>query len=196
MRIISGKARRIQLKCITGRDIRPTGDRVKETLFSMLGPLDGLRVLDLFAGTGALGLEALSRGAAQVVLVERERRHAEVLKENLAVVAKAMGGVPEEAVRIVSCDVRSFHKRIPELAGTFDIILADPPYATAEGDYGGPELLRDAEFAAWAGPRALLMLEHDAESLPPWAPLSHWRFIKNRQIGNTTLSFCKLQDTP
>ena len=196
MRIISGKARRIQLKCITGRDIRPTGDRVKETLFSMLGPLDGLRVLDLFAGTGALGLEALSRGAAQVVLVERERRHAEILKENLAAVAKAMGGVPDDTVRILNCEVRDFYKRLPELAGTFDIILADPPYATATGDYGGPELLHDAGFAAWAGPQSLLMLEHDAEFLPPWAPLSHWKFLKNRQIGNTTLSFCKIQPKP
>ena len=193
MRIISGQARRIQLRCITGRDIRPTGDRVKETLFSMLGPLDGLRVLDLFAGTGALGLEALSRGAAQVVLVEREKKHAELLKQNLAAVAKAMGGVPDQAVRLLNCDVRNFHQHIPELAGTFDIILADPPYATAEGDYGGPELLQDAGFAAWAGPQAVLMLEHDAELLPPWAPLSHWKFSKNRQIGNTTISFAKYQ---
>ncbi len=191
MRIISGKARRIQLKCIKGQEIRPTGDRVKETLFSMLGPLDGLRVLDLFAGTGALGLEALSRGAAQVVLVERERQHLEVLKANLAAVAKAMGGVPEDAVRIVNCDVRATPGRIPELAGAFDIIIADPPYATAEDDYGGPELLRDAAFAAWAGTRPLLMLEHDAEILPPWAPLSNWTFVKNRQIGNTTLSFAR-----
>ncbi len=196
MRIISGKARRIQLKCITGRGIRPTGDRVKETLFSMLGPLEGLRVLDLFAGTGALGLEALSRGAAQVVLVERERRHVEFLRENLAAVTKAMGGVPENAVRVVNCDVRGFHRRIPELAGAFDVILADPPYATAEGEYGCHELLNDADFAAWAGTKPLLVLEHDAEILPPWAPLSHWTFLKDRQIGNTTLSFCKNQTPP
>ena len=196
MRIISGQARRIQLRCIEGRDIRPTGDRVKETLFSMLGPLDGLRVLDLYAGTGALGLEALSRGAAQVMFVEREKKHVELLKQNIAAVAKAMGGVPDAAVRILHCDVRTFHQRVPELAGTFDIILADPPYATAEGDYGGSELLLDAAFAAWAGPQAVLMLEHDAEILPPWAPLSHWKFSKNRQIGNTTISFCKNPGTP
>ena len=196
MRIISGQARRIQLKCIEGRDIRPTGDRVKETLFSMLGPLDGLRILDLYAGTGALGLEALSRGAAQVVFVEREKKHAELLKQNLAAVAKAMGGVPDAAVRIINRDVRTFHQGVPELAGVFDIILADPPYATAAGEYGGTELLQDAAFAAWAGTQAVLMLEHDAELLPPWAPLSHWKFCKNRQIGNTTLSFCKNPGRP
>ena len=61
-------------------------------------------------------------------------------------------------------------------------------------DYGGPELLRDAAFAAWAGTRPLLMLEHDAEILPPWAPLSNWTFVKNRQIGNTTLSFARTSE--
>ena len=130
------------------------------------------------------------------MFVERERQHVEMLKQNLAVVAKAMGGVPEATVRIINCDVRTFHKRIPELAGTFDIIIADPPYATAAGEYGYSELLHDVEFAAWTGPHPLLVLEHAEDFLPPWAPLSHWKFIKNRHIGNTILSFCKIQPKP
>ena len=91
MRIISGHARRIQLQTPAGRDLRPTSDRVKETLFAMLEPLAELRVLDLFAGTGALGLEALSRGAADVVFVEHNSRHVRLIEENLAAVRKAFG---------------------------------------------------------------------------------------------------------
>ncbi len=87
MRIVSGDARGIRLTVPEeGEDIRPTEDRVKESLFSTLGDFTGTAVLDLFSGTGALGLEALSRGAARVTMVERDARHAEVIRRNLAAV--------------------------------------------------------------------------------------------------------------
>ena len=83
MRVIAGTLGGRRLKAPPGRGTRPTSDRVREALFAMLGDLDGARVLDLFAGTGALGIEALSRGAASAVFVERDARAAAVLRANL-----------------------------------------------------------------------------------------------------------------
>src|SRR4051794_19500228 len=83
MRVIAGTLRGRRLKAPAGRSTRPTSDRVREALFSMLGEIDGVQVLDLFAGTGALGIEALSRGAAAAVFVERDGAAAAVLRENL-----------------------------------------------------------------------------------------------------------------
>ena len=191
MRIISGHARRIQLQTPAGRDLRPTSDRVKETLFAMLEPLAELRVLDLFAGTGALGLEALSRGAADVVFVEHNSRHVRLIEENLAAVRKAFGAAPTGTPRIVTADVRQTARRLPDLAGKFDFILADPPYHPGPAEYGGDALLRDPEFAAWAGPEVLLVLEHEDGTEPPWAPASLWRLVKQRRVGDTVLSFAR-----
>ncbi len=176
--------------------MRPTSDRVKETLFAMLEPLADLRILDLFAGTGALGLEALSRGAADVVFVERNPRHVHLIEENLAAVRKAFGNQPAGAARIVTADVRQTARRLPDLAGAFDFILADPPYRPAATEYGGDALLRDPDFAAWAGPETLLVLEHEDGTEPPWAPASLWRLIKQRRIGDTVLSFARTSPPP
>src|SRR3954465_4771209 len=84
MRIVAGQWRGRRLATPPGRETRPTSDRGREALFSILGPLDGERVLDLFAGSGALGLEALSRGAASATLVERERAALRALRDNVA----------------------------------------------------------------------------------------------------------------
>jgi len=124
VRIISGSARGKQLSALRGSEIRPTPDRVREALFSMLtsrlGSLEGLRVLDLFAGSGALALEALSRGAASAVLVDRG----------------------EQAARVVPANIRACHMQdrstfirsevlqaLPRLGGIpFDLVFLDPPY--------------------------------------------------------------------
>ena len=194
MRIISGKARSIQLKVPRGEVVRPTADRVKESLFAMLGPLAGFRVLDLFAGSGALGLEALSRGAADVVFVERSGRHLAVLQENLAAVLHAMGTDVTRSgpARTVAADVRTVPAVLAELAGAFDLILADPPYVPAPGEFGAVALLGSAEFAAWAGSRPLLVLEHEAGTELPWAPLSAWQLLKQREFGRTVISFSRV----
>src|SRR5580704_10651585 len=93
MRVIAGTLGGRRLRAPAGRATRPTSDRVREALFSMLGEIDGARVLDLFAGSGALGIEALSRGAAHAVFVERDAGAAAVLRENL----RALGVGPEQA---------------------------------------------------------------------------------------------------
>ena len=97
MRVVAGTLGGRRLRAPRGTDTRPTSDRVREAVFSMLGPLDGMRVLDLFAGSGALGIEALSRGATHAVFVERTRPALDVLRANL----EALGLGPERADREV-----------------------------------------------------------------------------------------------
>jgi 16S rRNA (guanine966-N2)-methyltransferase len=193
MRIISGRARGIRLAVPEDDAIRPTEDKVKESLFSTLGPLEGAAVLDLFSGTGALGLEALSRGAARVVMVERDARHVAVIERNLAAVLKSMGGTASagEAV-VVTGEVAGCAARV---SGPFDFVLADPPYHPAAGEYGARELLLDAALArALFTEGTILALEHatDVRGLP-WAPSSPWRLLKERSFGIRTVSYARHQ---
>ncbi|MCW2962138.1 MAG: rsmD [Thermoleophilia bacterium] len=124
MRIVAGTFRGRRLAAPRGRDVRPTSDRVREALFSILGDLDGLEVLDLFAGTGAMGLEALSRGAATATFVEIDRQAHEVVRRNVDAIvtdgANAVELIKGDAPRIV---------RSLALAGRrFDLVFFDPPY--------------------------------------------------------------------
>lgn len=121
IRIIAGRYRGRRLSCPGGLETRPTGGLVRGALFNMLGGLvEGAQVLELYAGTGALGLEALSRGAEHAVLVEGDRRAVEVLRGNVA----ALGA--GEAADIVAMDCLSYLDRC---RSQFDLVLADPPYA-------------------------------------------------------------------
>lgn len=122
MRIIAGSARRLQLEVPPGLGVRPTADRAREALFSSLGPCDGLRVLDLFAGSGALGLEAASRGALTVTAIERDPGHFRVLEANQEKVRRS--GIPGtlRALRGDALACRFWPQPL-------DLIFADPPYA-------------------------------------------------------------------
>jgi 16S rRNA (guanine966-N2)-methyltransferase len=112
--------------------VRPTSDRVRESLFSVLGSVDGLRVLDLFAGTGALGLEAISRGAKQVVFVERSRRVSRALRARF----DALGIEEPGVVRILALDAKRAIRRLVKDGGDgFDLVFLDPPYE--DGDRVG-----------------------------------------------------------
>lgn len=191
MRIIGGLASSIPLKAPHGLDVRPTTDRVKESLFGILGDLRELKVLDLYAGSGALGLEALSRGAASVVFVEKNSRHLRFLEDNLAIACRSIGGDARARVRVLRGDVRLTPRLLPEDAGTFDIIIADPPYEPGPGEYGADAMLKDAAFAAWAGPQALLVLEHALDSALPWHPLSSWQLRDLRRYHNTAIALAR-----
>ncbi|MEY4961596.1 MAG: rRNA ((966)-N(2))-methyltransferase RsmD [Actinomycetota bacterium] len=127
-RIISGLAGSIKLKA-AAKSTRPTSDRVKESLFAKLenlGALDGAKVLDLYAGSGALGLEAASRGAAEVILVERDKAAAEVIKENLRLASKALG--PQTLLTLQTKEVKKF---LSQLAASYSLVFMDPPYELA-----------------------------------------------------------------
>ena len=122
MRVIAGTARRLQLRTVKGMDTRPTTDRIKETLFNMLQPdLPGCSFLDLFAGSGGIGIEALSRGAARAVFVERDRKAAGCIRDNLALTHLDGKG------SLLVCDV---FKALEMMRGDepFDLIFMDPPY--------------------------------------------------------------------
>lgn len=124
MRIVAGEHRGRRLRAPAGGGTRPTPDRVREALFSILGPVSGLRVADLYAGSGALGIEALSRGAAAAVFVESDRRAVAVIRENLA----AIGA---EEAEVVQRDVFAWLRGAPAEAARFDLVFCDPPYDAA-----------------------------------------------------------------
>jgi 16S rRNA (guanine(966)-N(2))-methyltransferase RsmD len=190
MRIVSGMARGIRLKAPPGRAVRPTSDRVKEALFAALGDVRGQRVADLFAGTGALGLEALSRGADFVLFVERDSRALSCIRSNLALVLPSFSANPAGATRILAADWRNVTRAAADCAGSLDLILADPPYRPGPGDVGAGDLLLDESFRSWAG-SALMVLEHAADTSLPWAPASGWHLLKERRYGDRALSFCR-----
>lgn len=171
LRIVAGEYGGRWISAPSGRRTRPTREMVREAWFSALGDrVRGARVLDLFAGSGALGLEALSRGGASVVFVESDRRVAEVLAENVAEL-----GV-EDRARIRRCDVASFLRRRDE-GETWDLALADPPYGS---DW--PTRLAEAQrrrpFAR------LLCVEHRVGALDGAAGV-----VWQRAYGDTALTF-------
>lgn len=141
MRIIAGKARRLPLRTLPGRDTRPTTDRIKETLFNILSPrLDGAYFLDLFAGSGQIGLEAISRGCAYCVFVDNSKKACDVIAENMRFTK--LDGQCE----LVRADALSALVRL-EGKYRFDLIFLDPPYrAGVEADVlrtlAGSELMK------------------------------------------------------
>lgn len=124
MRVIAGVHGGRRLAAPAGRGTRPTGDRVREALFSMLGPLDDLRVLDLFAGSGALGLEALSRGAGSAEFVDADPGAAKVVRANLETL-----GIEAEVRRR---DALAFLRDAARRGRQYDLVLLDPPYREAD----------------------------------------------------------------
>ena len=123
MRVIAGSARRLLLKTIEGMDTRPTTDRIKETLFNMLNTqIPGCTFLDLFSGSGAIGIEALSRGAKQAFFVESNPEAVSCIRENLSRTRL------EEGALVLNCDVIAGLKKLEGRNPRFDIIFMDPPY--------------------------------------------------------------------
>lgn len=169
MRIIAGRWKGHQLKPLKGHDVRPTTDRVREAWMSAMGGrMDGLRVLDLFAGSGALGLETLSRGAAHVVFVERARGSLKTLEANVAL----LGAQAE--VTVVADEV--FHFLRHDEGEAFDVALADPPYGGGEAERLA-RVFRSAPFARE------LWVEH------PWRePLPLGPHDRTRRYGDTALT--------
>jgi 16S rRNA (guanine966-N2)-methyltransferase len=169
VRIIAGRWKGHRLKTMKGRGIRPTTDRVREAWMSALGGrLDGLRVVDLFAGTGAVGLETLSRGADEVVFVEKGKGPLRVLRANVELLGAG------SAATVVADDVFRYIRSLEQ--GAFDVALADPPYDT-EDAARLVEVFRAEPFARE------LWVEH------PWrAPLPLDCDDRTRRYGDTALT--------
>jgi 16S rRNA (guanine(966)-N(2))-methyltransferase RsmD len=156
MRVIAGTLRRRTLEAPAGLSTRPTSDRLRETLFNVLAPrIEGARFLDLYAGSGAVGIEAASRGAASVVVVERAEPALRVLRGNLEKLG-LRGGVRVEAV-----SVGAFLRRVRpgKSAMRFDIVFLDPPYEAAE-EYALAMGLLGAEASSLLAEGAVVIAEH------------------------------------
>jgi len=174
VRVIAGRFGGRIITAPAGRATRPTSDRVREALFSMLGPLHGERVLDLFAGSGALGIEALSRGAGHAVFVERDSRALTALRANL----DTLGLDPEEA-EVRAGDAKTALKNAHARGDAYDLIFVDPPYrlAVEAGEDLGEQL------AALLAPGGRVVFESDRRSVPELGlPLSH-----ERRYGDTLI---------
>ena len=150
--MIAGELGGRRLKAPPGRRTRPTSDRVREALFSMLGPLQGASALDLFAGSGALGIEALSRGAAAAVFVERDAAAAAALRENLG----ALGLGPERA-ELRRADALAALRSAARRDEKYDLVFVDPPYG--EASRWGPPL--SAALPALLLPAGRIVVESD-----------------------------------
>jgi 16S rRNA (guanine966-N2)-methyltransferase len=180
-RIIAGLAGGRRLATVPGRSTRPTTDRAREGLFSTVtsirGGLAGAAVLDLYAGSGAVGLEALSRGAVDVILVEADARAAQVIKENIA-------NVGLEGARLLAEKAQRVLVRGPAGARPRDLVFADPPYAM-----GADELTRmlvTLSDEGWLAPGALVVVERSSRSGPPAWPAGY-ESERSRRYGEATL---------
>jgi len=185
LRVIAGTARGRRLVAPAGDQVRPTKDIAREAIFSALdarGVLDGATVLDLYAGTGALAIEALSRGAAAAVLVERDRAALEAIRTNLQVLPDA---VPVGSRVVVARDVGRFVAGGPPPEAPFDLVFVDPPYGTADDEIA--DLLASLLAPGWLAPGAIVSVERPARR-PVVAPpgLSSGR---ERTFGDTLLTF-------
>ena len=178
MRVIAGSAGGIRLK-IPPHDLRPSMDMVREAAFSALGDfvLDA-RVLDLFAGSGAYGIEALSRGAAEAVFVDNHPKSIEAIRTNLS--KAKLGG------KVVRKDVFRFLQRHGE---RYRLLFADPPYAKNFGDRNiAAELLENESLAAVVEPGGLLVLERAPADERISSP--YWEITRAKKYGATQLLFC------
>jgi 16S rRNA (guanine966-N2)-methyltransferase len=175
------------LKVPKGLDVRPTPDLVKQAVFNSLGSrVVGARILELFAGTGALSLDCLSRGAVSALCVEKSARHAEVLRQN-----HETADFAPETLQVRVQDVFVAMEQIASSGGKFDLVLADPPYG--EKNVGrrstsfAQQLLDDPNLPAVLGPDALLVLGHtkrDSLSIPVF-----WREKKVLKHGDSIMRF-------
>ena len=175
MRVIAGAAKARRLASPPGGRVRPTTDRVKESLFASLqGVVVGAHVLDLYAGSGALGLEALSRGAATATFVERDRSALEVLRRNLAAVALPGGQVVGRPV------AAALAAGLPDTP--YQLVLVDPPYDTPEQELSSVL----GALLVHLDPGAVVVLERSARAPePPWPP--PLRPERARRYGETAL---------
>jgi len=183
MRIIAGKFRSRQLKSLKGLALRPTSDMLRETLFNILGPrVEESRFLDLFAGTGAVGIEALSRGAISAVFVENHPAAVRIIRENLASLE-----IKSEARIIASAVTPALAKLQEERAAVFDFIFLDPPYAN-ENDY--ESTFHSLENSSLVAESTIVIAEHHKKS-PLAKSIGHLEQFRILPQGDASLSFYK-----
>ncbi|MEO0328927.1 MAG: 16S rRNA (guanine(966)-N(2))-methyltransferase RsmD [Pseudomonadota bacterium] len=182
MRIIGGRFRGQFINAPAGFTARPTTDRVRENIFNILQSrleFDGLRVLDLFAGSGALGFEAISRGAGYCLFIEQSKKVLPVLHQSIQKFSL------DDEVDVLGIDCRQLGA-IGE-TNPFDLVFADPPYSKGLGERAASMVAKDG----WLAPGALLVLEEDKGSLPD--EITHFDMIDRRFYGQTGIGLFKFE---
>jgi 16S rRNA (guanine966-N2)-methyltransferase len=192
--ITGGSASGIKLEAPKGISVRPTGVRSKRALFDSLGSSigwHGKTVVDLFSGSGALGLEAISRGAAAAYLVEQSSAHCRIAEKNIEKVKKATAATSPEIV-LCRWDALFVHNRLSALEKQIDIILADPPYAQSAQYL--EKLTADANFAEWVGD-AILIWETPDKFQFSFQDNDLWKIENRRKFAGTEFLFLRTNDT-
>jgi 16S rRNA (guanine966-N2)-methyltransferase len=188
MRVIAGTYRSRQLKSLNTPNLRPTSDRLRETLFNILSPrISGASFLDLFAGTGAVGIEALSRGAQEALFVENHPPAAKLIRENLTALGIKSGATVLQLDALAALE--KIQQRQKDAAFPYDFVFLDPPYAAAEQYLKVMAFLAAAPFVT---PDTIVIAEHTRKfELPEeFAALERVRVLKQ---GDAALSFYRLR---
>jgi 16S rRNA (guanine(966)-N(2))-methyltransferase RsmD len=187
MRVIAGEYRGRRLDRIEGTDIRPTSDKVKESLFNILGnSVLESRFLDLFGGTGGIGIEALSRGAKNVVFIDSSAKSIKVLKGNLEKLNI------KDNVEVFNTDYSTAISKLNKYGKEFDIIFIDPPYRVGAAQ----DALREIDKHPILAGSGVVIVEHDTRDELPDS-VGRLCMYRSKQYGNTTLSFYEnKQETP
>ncbi|HXO34404.1 MAG TPA: 16S rRNA (guanine(966)-N(2))-methyltransferase RsmD [Candidatus Acidoferrales bacterium] len=191
MRVIAGKYRGHPLRSLNGKDTRPTSDRLRETLFNVLtagnpAALEGSVWLDLFAGTGAVGIEALSRGAKQVFFVETSALATKVIEQNLQSLKIADG------CRILRDDLSGVLWRLQREHIAADVVFLDPPYQMQDAYERSLTALADSSLV-WA--MSLVIAEHE-KKFSPGTEFGSLRRVRKLTQGNSALSFYRIGGRP
>ncbi len=183
MRVIAGTARRLTLRTLEGKATRPTTDKIKETLFNILQPdLQGCRFLDLYAGSGQIGIEALSRGAESAVFVDNSRLAAECIRFNLTHTHFT------DSAQVIQSDSVSAVRRLNGQEA-FDIIFIDPPYQAQQE----PEILRALGASTLAGPETLIVVEAAVDTSFDCAESCGFEVIRRKEYKNNVHVFLRRQ---
>ncbi|TDF98271.1 16S rRNA (guanine(966)-N(2))-methyltransferase RsmD [Paenibacillus piri] len=181
MRVISGTAKGRPLKAVPGIGTRPTTDKVKEAIFSMIGPyFDGGHVLDLFAGTGGLSIEALSRGMERAVLTDIDKKSIETIRQNLQAAGFA------ERAELYRNDALRAIKALTKRAAKFDLVFLDPPYRLKVVQ----SLVEQLDEADLLSPDATIVLEHDTDDVYR-EPIGRLQWIRRAEYGDTAVTIYK-----
>ena len=180
MRIVGGSLRGRVLQAPAGLDTRPTSEKVREAIFNILPDVTGLEVLDVFAGSGALGLEALSRGAEFATFIDQSRKAAEVLKTNIQKL-----GVAGESKVIVGDALKLLQR--PQAQRPYMLVFIDPPYKSDLAVRAAQTLSRSGDLTE----DAIVVIEHDREHAPP-DELEKLLRTDQRKYGDTMVSFYRV----
>jgi 16S rRNA (guanine966-N2)-methyltransferase len=183
MRIISGRYRGLRFKTLRSGNLRPTSDQLRETLFDVLGPhLEGSTFLDAYAGTGAVGLEALSRGAREVVFIEHHRPAAKLIHSNLAALEI------QDGYHVMSCQVLTGLERLAAEGSRFDFVFVDPPYSQIREYH---HVLRQIGRGQILFPSSVVIAEHSRQCLleEEYGNLHRSRLLRH---GDAQLAFYRL----